>query len=484
MRLSTLAMIALISSSGRMSGAQTADSTRNAATGAIRGIVRDTIAHRALANAIVQLAGADPRSAFARATMSDAMGAYVLANIPDGRYILGFLHPTLDSLGLRSALREVTVVSGKSLSVELSSPSPALFRAALCGQQSPVNQPSTLDGMIVGTVLNARNSSPATFATVTAEWSEMTFTAKGVLQRRPIVAAKAGSSGWFVLCHLPTSGQMLLLARQGADSTDRIEVPMPSEGFVRLDLYVGWERTGDASSKRDSARAENIPQMPVDEVLSGTVFAADGGKPITGAQISLSGGSPTRSNDRGEWTIANAQIGTRTLDVRAIGFYPEHRRVNVVPGGTSVRVGLSTFKAVLDTARVNAVYGPDRRINGFESRRRSGAGHYMTQTEINKQKPIVTSDIIRRFPGMHFDRTNNPADGTMIQMRGTFEDQCSVEFYVNGRHVGALNAEDLDQIVQPRDVLGIEMYSATSVPPQFSEGMIGKSCGAVVIWTK
>ena len=42
------------------------------------------------------------------------------------------------------------------------------------------------------------------------------------------------------------------------------------------------------------------------------------------------------------------------LEVRALGYYPDRRQVNVVDNGPPVRVTLSTLRAVLDTVRIRA----------------------------------------------------------------------------------------------------------------------------------
>ena len=54
--------------------------------------------------------------------------------------------------------------------------------------------------------------------------------------------------------------------------------------------------------------------------------------------------------------------------------------------------------------------------------------------------------------------------------------------YVDGSPWQQLEPGDLDSFVQPNEVAAIEVYTGTSVPPQFSSA--GQSCAAVVVWTK
>src|SRR5207247_6912566 len=115
-----------------------------------------------------------------------------------------------------------------------------------------------------------------------------------------------------------------------------------------------------------------LPPLVGDGILKGVVIASAGGKPVSGAHVNLEDGPRTDANERGEWTIADAPLGTRMLVVRAVGYYPDRRVVNVVDGAPLVRVSLPTLKAVLDTVRVTATRLFDRDRNGFQARRRTG----------------------------------------------------------------------------------------------------------------
>ena len=62
-----------------------------------------------LAGAHVELVNADDRSRILFSTTSDSLGRFVLDSVARGRYIAGFIHPMLDSLGLAIAQRLLTV---------------------------------------------------------------------------------------------------------------------------------------------------------------------------------------------------------------------------------------------------------------------------------------------------------------------------------------------------------------------------------------
>lgn len=456
-------------------GAQVRDTT--GAT--VSGVVFDSIARAPLAGATVQLV-TDNLAGVVRTAVSDSLGHFTLSGVPAGRYKLGFLHPVLDSLGVDAPLREVLADGQRPVRADLSIPSPARIRAAICGKRPALDSSSVL----VGVVRDARDEAPASGVTVTGQWLEFSFGSTGLIRRVPRLIATTGENGWFAMCNVPSGGTLVLVASRGADSTDVIEVPLSSEGFVRRDLYIGPTETvmaddttvprsqpGPALRRRMNSGAGR---------LSGTVVAAVGGARLAGAQVGIVDGPQTRANERGEWTITNAPVGTRMLEVRAVGYYPERRPVNVVAGAPSVRVALSTLRAVLDTVRIMSARVRGRDISGFIERSRSGVGRYLTEEDVVRRKPLVTSDLLRVVPGLRVDRT--PLGDTMISMRGAVSETCVPSFYIDGQYMRNLSADDVDDWVRPSEVAGIEVYTGAGLPAQFQQEMTG--CGAIVIWTK
>ena len=438
-----------------VASAQTTDTTRHAPGATVSGVVRDSIAHAPLPGAVVQLVAADGQSRAARTAVADSLGRFALDDVPDGRFLLGFFHPVLDSLGLEPTLREVSVLGHLPVRADLATPSPAQLRVAICGVRSTFDS----GAVVAGVVRDARDRAPAAGATVTGEWLELTFKAGGVVRRIPRVSATTRGNGWFALCDVPVDGTMVLVASRGADSTDRIEVQVPPHGFLRRELYLGNART--------------IVR------LSGSVVAAADATPLAGAQVSVAEGPRARANERGEWTLVDVPAGTRMLEVRAVGFYPERRRVDVVAGAPPIRVTLATLKSVLDTVRVTASRVADRRRSGFAERLRTGIGRYLTPADIARRSPLNTSDLFRTVPGMRLDRS--AFDSTSIMMRGAFG-LCVPTIFLDGLPMPAISADDIDAWVTPKDVAGIEIYPESAVPAQFQDGLRG--CGSIAIWTR
>ena len=448
----------------------------------VHGTVYDSIAGKPLVGALVQLVAADTGASYGHTAVSDSLGAYRFVDAPSGRFTLGFYHAVLDSLGLEPLLRTITVAAGGSARADLSTPSTARLRMAICGAPTPQNS----GAVVMGFVRNATDRAPASGVTVIAEWLELSFGAGGMNRRTPRRLATTRETGWFAICHVPSPGSMTLMATRGADSTATIQVEVSRSGFLRRELYLGAARVvATAPPPRDStlkdSTALQVRRVHVgDGRLSGTVRATSDGRPLAGAQISILDGPHTRSNARGEWTLTDAPPGTRLLEVRAVGYYPERRTVDIVESVAPLRIALATFKSVLDTMKISATRTVDLNLVGFQERRRSSVGRFLTPRDIAVRQPFVTSEIFRSVPGLFLDRTMDAEEKVM--MRGLFEDRCEPAIYIDGQWMNGLTSGDLDGFIRPNDIAGIEVYMAGQVPAQFQPGLGG--CGSLVFWTK
>ena len=417
----------------------------------VSGVVYDSIARAPLAGATVQLLGADLPGRVVLIRTSDAAGRFAFDSVPDGQYSLGFFHPRLDSLGIEPGPQNV-VVAGRSVRADLAVPSPARLRATLCGAQSPADSGGAL---MVGFIRDARDLSPVESATIAGQWFDLFLEAGGLMTRPVGVSATTTANGWFVLCRLPADGTIGVVGTHGTDSTAAIEVSIPADGFLHQDLYIGHARNS----------------------LRGTVVEVAGGHPLTGAQVAIVGGPSTRTNERGEWTIADAPEGTRLLDVRAVGYSPERKPVAVIAGAPPVRTELMTMKAVLDTVRVTAARRDNERT-GFVSRSRGAAGDFITPEDIARQDPAMVSSLFRMIPRIRLD----PGSTRTFLVRGATSTWCTPSVYVDGMYMADLGPDDVDAMLTPQEIAGIEVYTELTVPAQFRRA--GSGCGSVLIWTR
>lgn len=468
----------------------------------VSGTVRDSVARAPLAGAWVQLASADSvaRASRARTAISDSLGRYAFDDVPEGRYRLGFFHAVLDSLGVELPLRHLTVRRGRPARADLAVPSGGTLRALICGVRSPRDSGVMVSGgAVIGVVRDARGGAPVEGVTVSGEWLEISFRTQGIDRRRPRAVATTGANGWFALCNVPARGMMFLQASRGADSTDVLDLQIPASGFAHRQLYVGSSRTivfGAVVSETDTLMP--VRRMRVgDGLLAGTIMTASGGRPVAGALVRLGDNPPTRADDRGAFVLAEAPAGTRMLEVRAVGYNPARVAVDVIPGAPSATVLLATAKAVLDTVKVLVARAADRHASGFEDRRRSGAGTYLTAQQIARRGAFSTSDLFRMMRGMRigydYDTLETDANPNAlaemnqlsdrrILMRGITGNWCEPALWFDGILIPELSVDALDGWVPPDRLAAIEIYSEATLPPQFQRTRSG--CGAVLFWTK
>ncbi len=457
------------------------------AAAVVTGRVYDSLAARPLEGATVQLVTRDDAGAGVRSVRTTDDGRFTIPGVAAGRFMLGFLHPVLDSLGIEAPLRAIEVGMGDTVRVELALPSSRGVRLTLCGPGAAGEPPAAL----VGVVRDAGDRSPVAGAVVQATWLEYDIVPRAVSRRRAVAADTSGIDGRFALCDVPRGGSLALRALRAADSTAIVEFQVPATGLLRRDLFLGASRGTFARVERVERRAPRrderaAPEAAIDSVpirvgdgrLRGRVRAAAGGRPLDGVVVEIEHGAATRTSPRGEWSLSGLPTGTGNLLVRRVGFYPVRLPVDVVADAPDVNVALAEFEAMLDTIRVNASRWRVQET-GFDERRRTGAGRYITTADMLATPVIFTSDVFLRIPGMRVDRTT--LGDRRLSMRGAFG-RCAPQVYVDGMRMLNLGADDIDAFVSPDEVAGIEVYSGAFVPAQFQEGLGG--CGSIVIWTK
>ncbi|WP_353265375.1 carboxypeptidase regulatory-like domain-containing protein [Gemmatimonas sp.] len=447
----------------------------------VTGQVHDSITGFPLRRAVVQLVDLSGYEG-GRMALTDSLGHYAFTDVPTGRYTLGFHHTVLDSLGLEPLTRTIDVARNLD-AADLAVPSAVGIRAAVCGAPS-ANNPGTL---LMGFVRDAATGDALPNATVTVEWLEYEL-AKGRMAPR-IVRRRttAGSNGWYGVCNIPREGFVQVAARSNSDSTDHVEFEVAADALQRRELFVGRSITTTTTSSGTGDSAVVRVLRTGSTRFAGVVRRDGNGRPLENATVQIVNGPTTRTNAKGEFFFDNAPAGTRLLDVRAVGFYPQRTTVNVLDDAPAFNASLRTFRSVLDTVKVLANYERFSLLKEFQQRVRSGVGRYITEEMIARRNPVMVSELFWIIPGVYVERGGGIDQE--ISMRGIFSPRCSPALFLNGfplqmPDMGGvpLSAAELDAVVRPKDLLGVEIYTQGQVPAQFGAGMTG--CGAIAFWTK
>ncbi len=491
--LTVLLAAAAFGASAPLAGGQAGSLVSRGPRATVSGVVRDSIAHTPLAGATIQLVAADNPAAFSRTAISDSLGRFLLTDVPAGLHMLGFFHPMLDSLGLATPVRLLTVGVQPVDHADLAIPSAARLRAAICGARAAKDS----SAVIVGVVRDADSGTPLSGVTVTGGWMEISLSGRGYTRRMPHLTVTTADNGWFAMCNVPKAGSMTLLASRGGDSTDLIELDLPPERFLRRELYLSFAPTVIAAVNPGTSKKSKRRVRTGSGYLSGTVVTAIGGRAIGGAQVEIVNGPETRANERGEWALENVPAGTRMLEVRALGFSPARHYVHVVPGGPSVTVELATLSAVLDTVKVRSSRIWGHNLAGFFERRRQGAGRFLTDEDIAKRPAVFASDVFRSVTGIRLGYASDTVATDMMQrvvadstrefakrilIHGITGNWCAPAIYLEGIYMPSVTADDIDAWVRPVNISAIEIYSEATAPSEYKQPRSG--CGTIIIWTR
>ena len=144
-----LALLAALLLPAAVASAQ--DASRSDTLAPVSGTVFDSLTSKPLAGALVQVVarGENPK---AWSATSDANGAFSFTGIPHGLFLVGFLHPELDSLGLGVAPHMLDVSNGAPVRLTLAIPSAPTIRKLLCTEAKQPGDSTGLhsDGLTFG----------------------------------------------------------------------------------------------------------------------------------------------------------------------------------------------------------------------------------------------------------------------------------------------------------------------------------------------
>jgi hypothetical protein len=214
------------------------------------------------------------------------------------------------------------------------------------------------------------------------------------------------------------------------------------------------------------------------------VFVRDmRGRPVTNARVRILGRSTARSDASGAVTFDSIAGGTQTLEVLSIGYQPERRTVDVaVRGEPTDTVVLASLSSVLDTVRITASRDP----TGFELRRATRKGQFITAADVVSEDPVNTTHLLRTRPGLRYTFDRNGFGFIEVT---TLDRRCLPLILVDGFPPGAAPAAPgqavLDWIMHPDEIGGVEIYTSPGqVPAEFARFAAGPPCAAIVFWTR
>jgi hypothetical protein len=458
--------------------AQSADTSHTTGGVTVSGVVFDSLTGKPLSDALVQVVarGEDPK---AWSATSDANGAFEITGVPHGLFLIGFLHPALDSLGLGVSPRTLDVTTAAPVHVALAIPSAPTIRRLICAGTSLTDS----TGLLLGFIRDADTGIPLSGASAVVIWTEI-LVRKGVHADRREIPVKANNAGWYALCGVPADGPITARAELGDDASGYIELSVPANGMLHRDFNIprGAAAVEVNDSDASGAGMEGAQLRRGSARLAGVVRDAQG-QPLSGVQLVVWGSDITGdTGDDGTFTLSGLPAGTQALEARYVGYAPKRVAVDLASDETrSVHITLGQRADVLDQV---TVFGKASRRNmdftGFLERRQHGTGRFYSRADIQGMHPYDFTDIMRRVPGIKIVPTSN-FDYTILSSRGSgsmTSGACQPSIYIDGARLTDDTA--INGYLRPDDITGIEVYAGPAeAPPQYSYG----DCGSIVIWT-
>jgi hypothetical protein len=198
--------------------------------------------------------------------------------------------------------------------------------------------------------------------------------------------------------------------------------------------------------------------------------------PLGDATVSFLG-STVRvvTGPNGRFRVRDMQPGAYILIVRRIGFEAVSFSVRLTPGDTMrPSFALQRAATALDTVRVqDQQLAPA--IAEFESRRKLGFGHFVTQADIEKRNVAGLSDLLAAVPSVRMEGAW-PTARRMYPLKS-----CPFVVYIDGVK---LPVGDIDNIAMPKELAGIEVYSGAATIPVQYKPTSGSFCGVILLWTR
>lgn len=241
-------------------------------------------------------------------------------------------------------------------------------------------------------------------------------------------------------------------------------------------------------------------------ILEGLILADSTEAPLADAEITLPTlGRTARSDSSGFFRLDGLPPGTHLIRVRRFGYAPIDARFAFAPAERLQRDFLLTpVPVALDDVEVTGAPTPrDPRMATFERRRATGLGHFITRDVIEKRENSKLGSILQMAPGGRIIQARHGGSAWMVGGRGTvslggvsYVDSMSRQ---KGAPPGCYAAVFLDGLPVYRGLQGEILFDLNSLSPTLIQAMevygggaqipselnaTGRTCGAVVIWTR
>ena len=435
----------------------TAAPAAQAQTAMVTGFAFDSIHGAPLAGAMVLVSGTP------RMGVSDSTGRFTVDSIPVGSYQLALFHPLLDSLSIGVATQPIRFGADSTQLVLLATPSVESVLRDRCPAASAMLGPSA----IIGRVVDAETGKGVGGARASLAW-EAAATSFGSGRRLPTLrVATTSETGDFAICGLPSILDGTLQVENGPVRSPEFPVAFADE-LLKI-RGVSLARPPVAGAPRGTA------------VVAGRVIDLEG-RGAAGVTVTLEGASASTTTDStGAFAMSSLPAGSWVLRTRRIGHQPSDTAIELASGQrTDVRLRLGERMTELSSVIVEEEkLSPGLRKLGFGERQKAGLGRFVTAEDIARRGFFRTSDIFQGMAGLQV--VSDGRGGFALTGRGGGTSNC-VSVFIDGFYSPEATT-DLDRILPPEHIAGVEVYTGTTRPEEFTAPG-RRDCATVLLWSK
>jgi hypothetical protein len=398
--------------------------------------------------------------------LTDSLGRFKIDSLTPGRYQVGVFHPLLDTLGIALATRPFQLGPDSASVVILAVPSAATLVSRSC----PERARSRGGSAVIGQVIEPETLQPVAGADVSVAWVEIEVSKVfGIRQTPRVVRDSTDNLGRFSLCGLPSGLDANLQAQRGNSVTAQVPVLL---GDAPVELFTRTLLLSSADSGAKTGKA----------VVSGRVVL-EGSPVVGGSRVELAGTDLVTTTDaKGEFTMRNLPSGSHILVARHMGYAADAVAVDLSSRQPkTVNITLPKFVNIMDPVVVTARRTAALDRVGFSRRKKSGSGYFVDADQIARMRPNQLTDILRTVPGLRIGY--GPQGETVESSRGATSlmgGRC-VQYVVDEFRWQSMEPGDINRFVSGREVVAVEVYQGTGVPPQYA-GM--GNCTTIVLWTR
>jgi iron complex outermembrane receptor protein len=252
-----------------------------------------------------------------------------------------------------------------------------------------------------------------------------------------------------------------------------LRILVPDSAGVRVH-HLSLSLTASRALAADGVAADTTTPPPLTGTAAVTgVVRGVGGLPLADAQVRVTGANgSTVSDARGWFSLGDLPSGTQVLEVRRLGYLLVQQPVELRGGRTATQDVRLQRIVTLDSVRILAQRS---RYRDFEQhRKRNGFGTFLTEVDLERRRPLQTSDLLFMIPG--FRVSGSGLDAKVQSSRGptSISGRCEVNIVIDG-----MPGQDIN-LLHPSSIGAMEIYRAGQpAPVQYDRG-----CGVIVIWTK